>query len=220
MRELVLDTRDAPGRRPALDVSPFDVRPNPVVSVFRSVAEAVLAAAVALTRRAFAMPFATFVVVMSLWGATAILGNIAGQTRGHPAPLFAARSMEQPTRPQAQANAGTSPRPVAATAVAEPAVVPQPPERNIAAIISETVPQAPMRLTPQAGTVSNDMIRELQQVLAARGVYQGTIDGVMGQRTERAIRQAEQALGLPETGRATERLLERLRAGDRRLAAR
>lgn len=220
MRDLVLDTRDAPGRRPALDVSPFDIRPNPFVSVLRSVAEAILAAAIALTRRAFAMPLATFVVVMSLWGATAILGNLAGQTRGHPAPLFAARTMEQPARPQAQAAAVVAPRPALAPIVAEPAAIPQPPERNIAAIISEAVPQAPTRLLPQAGAVSNDMIRELQQVLAARGVYQGAIDGVMGQRTERAIRQAEQALGLPETGRATERLLERLRAGDRRLAAR
>lgn len=52
---------------------------------------------------------------------------------------------------------------------------------------------------------------EFQQLLAALGFYQGPIDGIHGPQTKQAIVQAQQALGLPITGRVDPQTRDRLR---------
>lgn len=58
----------------------------------------------------------------------------------------------------------------------------------------------------------SDLVLALQQELAKRGLYEGAADGVMGPRTDAAIRDAENLLGLKESGEASDLLLQRLKA--------
>lgn len=53
--------------------------------------------------------------------------------------------------------------------------------------------------------------RELQSLLAARGYAVGAVDGVIGARTEAAIRAYQRSAGLPADGHAGSGLLDRLR---------
>lgn len=53
---------------------------------------------------------------------------------------------------------------------------------------------------------------ELQRLLAAKGYEIGEIDGVVGLKTETAVREFQRAKGLPVDGFPTFKLLERLRA--------
>ncbi len=213
MRDIALDIHDRPGaRRTVVTATAFDDRPNPVLDVLRSIGEAISVALGRLLGRAVRMPFATLVVLASAWGGVSILGNVAGQAGSHPAPLFTparapdpvATARREPAPPVA-APARTAEAPRAPAARTEP-------ERSIADILAETERPRPAAAprTP-APDAARDLVRDLQTALARAGHYQGTVDGLMGPRTERAIRAAEAALGLPETGRATERLLERLR---------
>jgi lytic murein transglycosylase len=64
---------------------------------------------------------------------------------------------------------------------------------------------------PDATGLTQDERRELQRRLTAAGFDAGTPDGVIGRRTEAAIRSAQAALGLPVTGTASPDLLSRLR---------
>ncbi|PSP18218.1 MAG: glucose-6-phosphate dehydrogenase assembly protein OpcA [Cyanobacteria bacterium QS_8_64_29] len=53
---------------------------------------------------------------------------------------------------------------------------------------------------------------ETQQLLAALGFYDGSLDGIVGPRTRAAIEAAQQAYGFPATGTPQPELLEQLRA--------
>jgi peptidoglycan hydrolase-like protein with peptidoglycan-binding domain len=53
--------------------------------------------------------------------------------------------------------------------------------------------------------------RELQTLLGQRGHDVGAVDGMIGERSRAAIRAEEQRLGLPPSGRAGQRILDRLR---------
>ncbi|MCP5149266.1 MAG: lytic murein transglycosylase [Chromatiales bacterium] len=55
--------------------------------------------------------------------------------------------------------------------------------------------------------------RELQQRLVGRGHDIGEVDGLIGDRTRRAIQAEQRRLGLEPDGRAGQRILEALRAG-------
>jgi lytic murein transglycosylase len=66
------------------------------------------------------------------------------------------------------------------------------------------------------GGLSREERRTLQQLLAARGHDIGDIDGVLGTRTIAAVRLEQARLGMPETGRPGQRLLEALRSGSPR----
>lgn len=121
---------------------------------------------------------------------TAIAFNAMTHQPGHhPAPLFE-------TRPFADA---------AATAT-----VPQPRLKPNAA---ETAGEAPTqtgtaqpRLKP-AVAEANPVVKELQALMTARGLYRGPVDGAAGPGTADAIRALEKSLGLVQTGEANERLL-------------
>jgi glucose-6-phosphate 1-epimerase len=55
--------------------------------------------------------------------------------------------------------------------------------------------------------------REVQELLLARGLDIGTVDGIIGPATRRAIRELQPQLGLEPDGRAGRKLLEALRRG-------
>lgn len=64
------------------------------------------------------------------------------------------------------------------------------------------------------GKSGNDapFVRALQQMLAAKGLYKGRIDGDAGEMTRDALRQLQRSRGLPETGTATADTMAALRA--------
>lgn len=56
------------------------------------------------------------------------------------------------------------------------------------------------------------LVQQIQQGLAARGLYDGPADGLTGPKTEAAILFFEQTEGMDETGMASEAILDRLNA--------
>lgn len=60
--------------------------------------------------------------------------------------------------------------------------------------------------------LGRDGIREVQELLLARGHDIGAADGIPGSRTREAVRAEQRRLGLPEDGRTGERTLAALRA--------
>ena len=64
--------------------------------------------------------------------------------------------------------------------------------------------------TEQAGALSKQAIRQMQESLARLGHDPGPLDGLIGPRTRRAIRAFESAKGLPVDGEASEFLAVQL----------
>jgi len=60
--------------------------------------------------------------------------------------------------------------------------------------------------------LSQEQIREAQKQLKQAGFYQGSIDGLLGQQTQEAIREYQKARGLPQTGQLDEPTKELLMA--------
>src|SRR5437667_7309677 len=60
---------------------------------------------------------------------------------------------------------------------------------------------------PYGGSVNVSMVVQVQRRLASAGFYSGTIDGVIGRGTRRAIRAFERSHGLPVDGAIHRRLL-------------
>jgi len=122
----------------------------------------------------------------------AIVTNATALQDGHhPAPLWA-------TRPFVTAPAGVEPAPEAG-APAAPAViqVPAAEERTAAAapVPAATAFPAPVGIE-QLLAGGDPVLAQLQQRLAALGYYDGTVDGITGPRTERAIAAYQEARGL------------------------
>jgi hypothetical protein len=67
-----------------------------------------------------------------------------------------------------------------------------------------------LELQQAAGKAAGRGLRQLQVYLNRNGFYNGAIDGVLGPRTRSAIRKAERAEGLPETGMPGETLWRRI----------
>jgi hypothetical protein len=63
----------------------------------------------------------------------------------------------------------------------------------------------------QAAPVMNPSVREAQAELGRRGFYDGPADGLMGPKTEAAIRAFETRSGLQQTGQTSPQLLNALR---------
>lgn len=59
-------------------------------------------------------------------------------------------------------------------------------------------------------TLSSADVRLLQQELASRGYYTGSVDGIWGPLTTSAIQQYQSSLGLPTTGTLTTSMLNDL----------
>ena len=74
---------------------------------------------------------------------------------------------------------------------------------------------SPYYLDPEsAGRYPIDLGVEVQTELARRGYYNGLIDGVIGPRSQTAIREFQVAEGLPVTGQIDDNLITALRATD------
>lgn len=147
-------------------------------------------------RRFTPMRVADFVAVAVAVGATllVVLNATALQGARHPAPLFV--KPQAATTPPAPAAKRAGPVvPAAPLLDPSPAVVPVPQPRPAA---------APSRSR-------TDLMRDLQRELAARGYYDGAVDGALSPRTTQAIREFEQAQGVRVAGEANEVVLVQVR---------
>lgn len=77
-------------------------------------------------------------------------------------------------------------------------------------VTAPAAPSAPAT-TPSQAPVANPSVREAQAELGRRGFYDGTADGLMGPKTEAAIRAFEAKSGLQQTGQPSPQLLNALR---------
>lgn len=122
------------------------------------------------------------------------INALAHQPGHHPAPLFE-------TRPFADATTTT------ATATApQPRL--KPAQENVSDAPAQTAAlgAAQPRMKPVAGEAT-PLVKDLQALMAARGLYRGDIDGIPGASTTEAIRALEKSLNLVQTGEPNERLL-------------
>lgn len=128
--------------------------------------------------------------------AVGIVANaLVRQSGPHPAPLFAAAVIQPAPSPAAARTAD-----VQQTA----SIAPRP---------SEGAAPAPGPATAAAPRTRADLIADVQRELQRRRLYDGTVDGRSGPKTEAAIRRYETEARLAVTGEASEALLARLRRG-------
>jgi peptidoglycan hydrolase-like protein with peptidoglycan-binding domain len=136
----------------------------------------------ALLRRALGRnPLDAIAIVLLLIASGAILTNALYRQPGpHPAPIFSIK-----------------PRPVAG----EPAggVVPAMPRAR---------PEGLVTAKPEAAARSRaDIVTDIQRELSRRGLYDGPVDGVLGPKTDSAIRDFETSAKLKATGEPSEDVL-------------
>lgn len=62
----------------------------------------------------------------------------------------------------------------------------------------------------QAGAGNTKQVRAVQEVLKDRGMYEGEVDGIMGPKTQAALRAFQKKEGLQETGRLDQQTMGRL----------
>jgi peptidoglycan hydrolase-like protein with peptidoglycan-binding domain len=60
------------------------------------------------------------------------------------------------------------------------------------------------------GQASSEQVKNLQKALQDKGVDPGPIDGIMGPKTQAALRSYQKDQKLPETGRIDNQTLEKL----------
>ena len=60
------------------------------------------------------------------------------------------------------------------------------------------------------GQISGEQVRSVQQALQGKGMDPGAVDGVMGPRTQDAVRNFQKAQNLPQTGRIDAPTLQKL----------
>ena len=133
-----------------------------------------------------AMTGGLFVMALT---ATAIVSNAMFlQNARHPDPLFATR-------------------PPAITDAAVPAPVPLPRTRvaDVPAPVAPAAPAVPQPMPPPV-----NLVGRIQQALAAKGLYSGTVDGVMGARTHAAIAAFEKSAGMRANGTPSQAVLDHL----------
>jgi peptidoglycan hydrolase-like protein with peptidoglycan-binding domain len=127
--------------------------------------------------------------------ASAIMSNaLFLQNVRHPEPLFA-------TRPP--------------LVVERHAPVPLPPHRDDrTGSVTPPLPRpSPLAmLAPKVEVPKDTTVRDIQSILAKRGLYLGAIDGLYGELSRSAIMVYEKAAGLPERGEATPQILEHMRS--------
>jgi len=114
---------------------------------------------------------------------------------------------------------GPHPAPLFATAVIRPAPVPvaRPADVQQTASITprqtEAAPAASPASSQPAGRPRSEIVADVQRELQRRRLYDGSIDGLTGPKTEAAIRKFETDARMAPTGEATEALLARLKRG-------
>jgi peptidoglycan hydrolase-like protein with peptidoglycan-binding domain len=144
------------------------------------------------------------------------------QSGPHPAPIVAATPKAEASKVASGAAAKgqdskslesklLDPKALAAKAVqgeATGSLAPVPVARPVA--LNATASVAPPAATP-AARPRQQIIADLQRELQRHGLYDGPPDGVLGPKTEAAIRDIELALGWHESGEPTEALLAALK---------
>lgn len=135
-------------------------------------------------------PLDAVAIAIAIFAVSAVLSNaLLLQRERHPAPLFAEPAQDSVHQRMQQAAV----RPSAPPADPVSATAPVPAPR----------PEAAVRGKP-------GLVLDIQKALAERGYYDGVADGLMGPRTQQAIREFEEAQGLKPTGEVSEALLARV----------
>src|SRR5262245_12498526 len=98
---------------------------------------------------------------------------------------------------------GPHPAPIFAIASAPPGGGGSPP-----ATTRPRGPVAEIVRTDPAARPRAELIADVQRELARRGLYDAPVDGAVGAKTDAAIREFEQSVGLKPTGEASEALLQ------------
>ena len=127
-----------------------------------------------------------FAVIFSFIAANALWY----QPRRHPAPFLATRADGVKSAPRANDR----------LASAEPGV-------TVFRIERETEEEVRAAEKPKP----SELVRAIQEALAARGLYNGPADGLNGPKTEAAILFFEQTEGMEETGEPSRAILDRLK---------
>lgn len=157
---------------------------------------------------------------------TSIVSNAAFlQTKRHPDPLFVTRSVaESAPTPQPAAAAPTS---ATAIAAAETVSIPLPKSRVAATQAQPAAPATPQPTAPKPvvavaaathASLDGNIVAETQKALLDAGLYDGSVDGVLGPQTKAAISTFEKRIGLIPTGQPSARLLGEMRKGRPRAA--
>jgi peptidoglycan hydrolase-like protein with peptidoglycan-binding domain len=128
--------------------------------------------------------------------ATIVINALFMQPGPHPAPIFALKTERPPVVVAGRESTGALsvlPRP-------------RPPDAPLAAR-PESLATAPAGAAPKSAA-PRALVTDIQRELLRRGYYDGPVDGVAGSRTEAAIRDFEQAVGLAPTGESTDAILK------------
>ncbi|MCY6381518.1 peptidoglycan-binding domain-containing protein [Hoeflea prorocentri] len=107
----------------------------------------------------------------------------------HPAPLYTTRTIVEAQR---------------LVPVGE---VPVPSSRVTTFKIEHKDPQSTASIPRRNAQPANPTVESLQQAMRSGGIYEGIVDGVLGPKTENAIRAYQEKAGLEPTGSATDTLL-------------
>jgi hypothetical protein len=143
-----------------------------------------------------ANPVRSGAILVVILTAIAIVANaVFFQDGRHPSPLFTTRPEAVPAKPVAVTN--SVPLPKTRDDAVEPELVRSEPV---------TIPRG----DPIGETVNSDVVMDVQQALAARGMYDGKVDGKLGAKTRASVAAYETKYGLLETGVPSESLLAHL----------
>jgi peptidoglycan hydrolase-like protein with peptidoglycan-binding domain len=135
------------------------------------------------------------ILVVGLTAIAIVANAVFFQEGRHPSPLFTTRPEAVPAKPVAVTNS-----------------VPLPQKRDDA-VEPEMVRSEPVTIArgdPIGDALSTDLVMAVQQSLAARGMYDGKVDGKLGAKTRTSIAAYETKYGLPETGMPSESLVAHL----------
>lgn len=134
------------------------------------------------------------ILVVCLTAIAIVANAVFFQEGRHPSPLFTTRPDVVPATPVSVTN--TVPLPKNRDDAVEPEIVRS--ERVIP------------RGDPIGDAVNSDIVTAVQEALAARGMYDGKVDGKLGTKTRASIAAYETRYGLPETGTPSESLVAHL----------
>jgi peptidoglycan hydrolase-like protein with peptidoglycan-binding domain len=156
---------------------------------------------------ALAHPIPTLGIVASVGIVIAVAANAIGNQPGHhPSPFFATSPF---AGSEAQPVARLDPQQAAAINAVQPPVKPVL-AHDLAVgdqVQTGALATAQPRVKPLTGPEPTQMMRDLQILMGARGLYRGEVDGLASPGTSDAIKALERSLGLVQTGEASERLL-------------
>lgn len=154
-----------------------------------------------LVDQAFENPATSGGLLVMALTASAIVSNALFLQGGHhPDPFFAPRPVEVGRTSQVPKAAG-----------ATPIGHSQPPLPHLSPVPRASATPAVTTTQTEAPRTGAELVAAIQRELAGLGLYGGTIDGLPGPRTSRAISTYERAAGLRPTGHPTTALLEALK---------